>query len=86
MLEKEHFDALYVSCTRNFDGSSSLTFPRRFAGKGILIQPTPTNKPGSAVTIIHVTGHAELESIFGDELLKPLKGERWNIGGVLVPS
>ena len=27
-----------------------------FGGKGLLIQPTPQNKPKSAVTIIHFVG------------------------------
>lgn len=55
-------------------------FDALFEGKGILIQPTPNNKPVSAVTIISVRGDAALGEVFGDEL-KPLKGEMWNIGG-----
>lgn len=47
--------------------------------QGTLVQPTPTNKPNSTVTII-TYGGAQIEALFGDEL-KPLKGDVWNIGG-----
>lgn len=52
--------------------------------QGTLIQPTPTNKPTSTVTIIRYTGDS-IRSLFGDEL-KPLKGEVWSIGGAFCIS
>ncbi|KAF8318171.1 hypothetical protein DL93DRAFT_2076164 [Clavulina sp. PMI_390] len=54
-------------------------FDQVFGNKGRLIQPTPTNKPGSTVTIIIYAGDS-INELFGDEL-KPLKGDVWNIGG-----
>ncbi|KAJ7691336.1 hypothetical protein B0H17DRAFT_1133857 [Mycena rosella] len=56
-------------------------FEALFGGKGRLVQPTPQNKPKSAVTIIEFNTTAHLESFFGDEL-KPLKGNLWSRGGV----
>jgi len=58
-------------------------FELLFGGKGLLIQPTPDNKPKSTVTIIHFNKQAQIESFFGDEL-KALKGNRWTRGGVPV--
>ncbi|KAJ6628397.1 hypothetical protein B0H10DRAFT_2160888 [Mycena sp. CBHHK59/15] len=48
-------------------------FETLFGGKGRLIQPTPQNKPKSAVTIIEFNTAAHLQNLFRDEL-KPLKG------------
>ncbi|KAF9466998.1 hypothetical protein BDZ94DRAFT_1250277 [Collybia nuda] len=58
-------------------------FEALFSGKGILIQPTPENKPKSAVTIMYFNTPAEISTFFGDEL-KALKGNKWTRGGVPV--
>ncbi|KAF8647210.1 hypothetical protein AX16_006848 [Volvariella volvacea WC 439] len=55
-------------------------FQAIYGGYGLLIQPTPENKPKSAVTIISFNAKQVLE-FFGDEL-KGLKGNRWTIGGM----
>ncbi|KAK0464805.1 hypothetical protein IW261DRAFT_1575176 [Armillaria novae-zelandiae] len=51
---------------------------------GVLIQPTPQNKPKSAVTIIHFNTKAQIAQLFGDEL----KALIWIVGGreVRAPS
>lgn len=54
-----------------------------FGGKGLLIQPTPQNKPKSAVTIIHFATQSQIESFLGDGL-KALKGNRWSRVGMPV--
>ncbi|KDQ57481.1 hypothetical protein JAAARDRAFT_193803 [Jaapia argillacea MUCL 33604] len=56
-------------------------FQNLFVGKGRLVQPTLDNKPKSTVWIVDYTTQAELQELFGDEL-KPLKGNRWSVGGV----
>ncbi|KAG6847220.1 hypothetical protein H0H93_009442, partial [Arthromyces matolae] len=50
-----------------------------FKGKGVLIQPTPENKPKSTVTIIEFRTQAQIQTFFGDEL-KPLQGNNWTRG------
>ncbi|TFK28419.1 hypothetical protein FA15DRAFT_584523 [Coprinopsis marcescibilis] len=54
-------------------------FETIFGGKGNLIQPTPTNKPNSTVTIIHFDAEQAAE-FFGNDL-KGLKGFTWSRGG-----
>ncbi|KAF8816571.1 hypothetical protein BYT27DRAFT_7181909 [Phlegmacium glaucopus] len=94
MQVKKVFDRLKKECKSDavkFQGSpksikidevySEAEFELLFSGKGLLIQPTSTNKPKSVVTIIHFNSQAHIESFFGDEL-KPLKGNSWSRGGV----
>ncbi|KAF9517716.1 hypothetical protein BS47DRAFT_1339244 [Hydnum rufescens UP504] len=94
MQLKKIFDRLKKECkspTCKFQGSSKTIkfdevlekseFDTLFmGGVGTVIQPTPQNKPTSTVTIIRFHGAAQLEALFGGEL-KPLKGEKWSIGG-----
>ncbi|PPQ69336.1 hypothetical protein CVT26_002568 [Gymnopilus dilepis] len=94
MQVKKIFDRLKKECKSDavkFQGApktikidevySEAEFDMLFGGKGHLIQPTPTNKPKSVVTIIHFTSQAHIEAFFGDEL-KPLKGNTWSRGGI----
>ncbi|KAM5530411.1 hypothetical protein V8D89_015922 [Ganoderma adspersum] len=55
-------------------------FEAIFIGKGVLIQPTPTNKPKSTVTIIEYRSREQINALLGDDL-KALKGVRWSRGG-----
>ncbi|PIL35662.1 hypothetical protein GSI_02392 [Ganoderma sinense ZZ0214-1] len=55
-------------------------FEAIFMGKGTLIQPTPTNKPKSTVTIIEYRSREQINALFGEDL-KALKGIRWSRGG-----
>ncbi|KAI1797210.1 hypothetical protein LXA43DRAFT_402133 [Ganoderma leucocontextum] len=55
-------------------------FEAIFMGKGVLVQPTPTNKPKSTVTIIEYRSREQINALFGDDL-KALKGFRWSRGG-----
>ncbi|EIM83271.1 uncharacterized protein STEHIDRAFT_170587 [Stereum hirsutum FP-91666 SS1] len=59
-------------------------FEAIFGGKGVLIQPTPQNKPKSTVTIIEFRNTAQVNALLGPDLTKqlPLKGNRWSRGGV----
>ncbi|EJD54320.1 hypothetical protein AURDEDRAFT_110019 [Auricularia subglabra TFB-10046 SS5] len=54
-------------------------FDAMFSGQGTLIQPTPTNKPKSTVTIIHFN-EAQARDFFGDSYSE-LKGNSWSRGG-----
>ncbi|KAF9007855.1 hypothetical protein BDQ17DRAFT_1350092 [Cyathus striatus] len=54
-------------------------FENIFNGKGVVTQPTPTNKPKSTVTIIEFDKEKALE-FFGDEF-KGLTGNIWSRGG-----
>ncbi|KAJ7615249.1 hypothetical protein DFH06DRAFT_1145964 [Mycena polygramma] len=94
MQVKKIFDRLKKECksdslkfqgtdkTIKFDEVLELAeFETLFGGKGVLMQPTPQNKPKSTVTIIEFRNAAHLQSFFGDEL-KPLKGNLWSRGGV----
>ncbi|KAJ7160524.1 hypothetical protein C8R43DRAFT_1063769 [Mycena crocata] len=94
MQVKKIFDRLKKECKAEgvkFQGSPKTIkldevlepaeFEALFGGKGRLIQPTPQNKPKSAVTIIEFTTAAHIAAFFGDEL-KPLKGTVWSRGGV----
>ncbi|GLB36786.1 hypothetical protein LshimejAT787_0310730 [Lyophyllum shimeji] len=94
MQVKKVFDRLKKECKSDavkFQGTlktikfdevySEAEFECLFSGKGLLIQPTPNNKPKSTVTIIHFDTQAHIESFFGDEL-KPLKGNHWTRGGM----
>ncbi|KAJ6505838.1 hypothetical protein C8R47DRAFT_1102550 [Mycena vitilis] len=94
MQVKKIFDRLKKECksdslkfqgtgkTIKFDEVLELAeFETLFGGKGVLIQPTPQNKPKSTVTIIEFRNETHLQSFFGDEL-KPLKGNLWSRGGV----
>ncbi|KAJ7473991.1 hypothetical protein FB451DRAFT_1034958, partial [Mycena latifolia] len=94
MQIKKIFDRLKKECKAEglkFQGSpktikfdevlETAEFETLFGGKGRLVQPTPQNKPKSAVTIIEFNTAAHLQSFFGDEL-KPLKGNLWSKGGV----
>ncbi|KAH9924319.1 uncharacterized protein BXZ73DRAFT_103608 [Epithele typhae] len=67
VLEKDEFDAIFKT------GDGEL---------GTLIQPTPTNKPTSTVTIIEYSG-ADARDLLtnGGANLGQLKGTRWSIGG-----
>lgn len=93
MQLKKIFDRIKKDCksdTVKFQGTSKTIkcdevfeqaeFDGIFGGKGVLIQPTPQNKPKSAVTIIHFNNKAQIAELFGDEL-KVLKGYRWTRGG-----
>ncbi|KAK0444921.1 uncharacterized protein EV420DRAFT_1340135 [Desarmillaria tabescens] len=93
MQLKKIFDRIKKDCksdTVKFQGTSKTIkcdevfeqaeFDGLFGGKGVLIQPTPQNKPKSAVTIIRFTTKAQIAELFGDEL-KALKGNRWTRGG-----
>ncbi|KAJ7362955.1 hypothetical protein DFH08DRAFT_921150 [Mycena albidolilacea] len=60
-------------------------FETLLGGKGVLVQPTPQNKPKSTVTIIEFNTAAHIQGFFGDEL-KPLKGNHWSKGGVPTRS
>ncbi|KAI4518578.1 hypothetical protein K525DRAFT_363130 [Schizophyllum commune Loenen D] len=55
-------------------------FEGLFGGKGMIIQPTPQNKPKSTVTIITYTA-GQVADLFEGEL-KALKGNRWTVGGL----
>ncbi|SJL05221.1 uncharacterized protein ARMOST_08587 [Armillaria ostoyae] len=66
-----------IKCDEVFEQAE---FDGIFGGKGVLIQPTPQNKPKSAVTIIRFSTRAQIAELFGDEL-KALKGYRWTRGG-----
>ncbi|KAF9007854.1 hypothetical protein BDQ17DRAFT_1350090, partial [Cyathus striatus] len=55
-------------------------FETIFNGAGDLVQPTPTNKPKSTVTIITLVRRDQVLRFFGDEF-KGLKGCRWTRGG-----
>ncbi|KAJ7233611.1 hypothetical protein B0H12DRAFT_168183 [Mycena haematopus] len=94
MQVKKIFDRLKKECKSDsvkFQGSAKsikfdevlepAEFEALFSGKGLLVQPTPQNKPKSVVTIIEFNTAAHLQSFFGDEL-KPLKGNLWSRGGV----
>ncbi|KAF5376958.1 hypothetical protein D9615_007255 [Tricholomella constricta] len=94
MQVKKMFDRLKRECKSDavkFQGSAKIIkfdevyseaeFDMLFKGKGLLIQPTPNNKPKSVVTIIHFHSQAHIESFFGEEL-KPLKGNNWTRGGI----
>ncbi|KDQ11172.1 hypothetical protein BOTBODRAFT_468595 [Botryobasidium botryosum FD-172 SS1] len=61
-------------------------FEALFGGKGVLIQPTPQNKPKSVVTIIEFQTQAQIEELFGSDLSKqlPIKGNYWSRGGIPV--
>ncbi|KAH8118707.1 hypothetical protein DFH11DRAFT_1540827 [Phellopilus nigrolimitatus] len=52
-----------------------------FDGKGVLIQPTPTNKPTSTVTIKEFA--RDVEDLFG-KYFKELKGNRYSVGGIMA--
>ncbi|KAJ7650898.1 hypothetical protein FB45DRAFT_780155 [Roridomyces roridus] len=91
---KKIFDRLKKECKSEgvkFQGSAKTIkfdevfeqteFEALFGGKGLLVQPTPQNKPNSVVTIIQFNTAAHLQSFFGDEL-KALKGNVWSRGGV----
>lgn len=83
ILEPEEFDAIFrgkvfPSCPSAF--AIRTLNSSKFLVQGILIQPTPTNKPNSSVTIITYVGDDAIKAVFGDEL-KPLKGDVWSIGG-----
>ncbi|KAK0232782.1 hypothetical protein IW262DRAFT_1487250 [Armillaria fumosa] len=93
MQLKKIFDKIKKDCksdTVKFQGTSKTIkcdevfeqaeFDGIFGGRGALIQPTPQNKPKSAVTIIHFNNKAQIAQLFGDEL-KALKGYRWTRGG-----
>ncbi|KAG5644120.1 hypothetical protein DXG03_009066 [Asterophora parasitica] len=60
---------------------SEAEFDSLFKGKGILMQPTPENKPKSVVTIIHLNTRGHIASFFGDELKVPT-GNTWSRGGM----
>ncbi|KAG5636926.1 hypothetical protein H0H81_006359 [Sphagnurus paluster] len=92
--KRKIFDRLKKECKSDavkFQGSpktikieevyTEAEFDLLFKGKGLLIQPTPENKPKSVVTIIHFNSLAHIQSFFGDEL-KPLKGNHWTRGGL----
>ncbi|KAJ7726567.1 hypothetical protein DFH07DRAFT_871651 [Mycena maculata] len=94
MQVKKIFDRLKKECKAEgvkFQGSpktikfdevlEQAEFETLFGGKGVLVQPTPQNKPKSAVTIIEFHTAAHLQAFFGDEL-KQLKGNVWSRGGV----
>ncbi|KAH6905936.1 hypothetical protein BKA70DRAFT_1500148 [Coprinopsis sp. MPI-PUGE-AT-0042] len=51
-----------------------------FGGHGTLVQPTPTNKPTSTVTIMHFDRNQAL-SFLGPECTSGLKGTLWTKGG-----
>ncbi|KAH6880845.1 hypothetical protein BKA70DRAFT_1411644 [Coprinopsis sp. MPI-PUGE-AT-0042] len=51
-----------------------------FGGHGTLVQPTPTNKPTSTVTIMHFDRNQVL-SFLGPECTTGLKGTLWTKGG-----
>ncbi|KAJ7447594.1 hypothetical protein B0H11DRAFT_2082720 [Mycena galericulata] len=98
MQVKKIFDRLKKECKAEgvkFQGSAKTIkfdevleqaeFDVLFGGKGHLVQPTPLNKPKSAVTIIEFNTSAHLQAFFGDEL-KPLKGNLWSKGGVPTRS
>ncbi|KAH6884309.1 hypothetical protein BKA70DRAFT_1339613 [Coprinopsis sp. MPI-PUGE-AT-0042] len=51
-----------------------------FGGHGTLVQPTPTNKPNSTVTIMHFDRNQVL-SFLGPECTTGLKGTLWTKGG-----
>ncbi|THH11914.1 hypothetical protein EW145_g342 [Phellinidium pouzarii] len=53
-----------------------------FDGKGILIQPTPTNKPTSTVTIKEYTAQ-DVEDLFGKHF-KELKGNCYSVDGIMA--
>ncbi|TBU33523.1 hypothetical protein BD311DRAFT_794307 [Dichomitus squalens] len=55
-------------------------FEAIFKGKGVLIQPTPDNKPKSTVTIIEFRSKDQLKELFGDQI-ETLKGFNWSRGG-----
>ncbi|PAV21319.1 hypothetical protein PNOK_0394600 [Pyrrhoderma noxium] len=55
-------------------------FDAIFKNKGLLIQPTPYNKPTSTVTIIEFHSSYDVESVFGKHF-KELKGYRYSSGG-----
>ncbi|KAK0506477.1 hypothetical protein EDD18DRAFT_1304918 [Armillaria luteobubalina] len=93
MQLKKIFDKIKKDCksdTVKFQGTSKTIkcdeifeqaeFEGIFGGKGVLIQPTPQNKPKSGVTIIHFNNKAQIAQLFGDEL-KALKGYQWTRGG-----
>ncbi|KAI0034978.1 hypothetical protein K488DRAFT_83440 [Vararia minispora EC-137] len=95
MQIKKLFDRLKKECKAaglKFQGSQrqvkfdevleQAEFDALFKGRGILIQPTPTNKPTSTVTIIELSG-AQAEMLFGEGNAKvdQLKGTAWTIGG-----
>ncbi|TRM62788.1 hypothetical protein BD626DRAFT_593077 [Schizophyllum amplum] len=97
MQFKTFFDRLKKECKSDnvkFQGKGPKTikfdevlthedFEALFKGKGNLIQPTPTNKPKSTVTIMTFNS-AQITDLFEGEL-KPLKGNRWtrSLGGGL---
>ncbi|KAG6909075.1 hypothetical protein DXG01_002056 [Tephrocybe rancida] len=94
MQVKKVFDRLKKECKSDvvkFQGSAKTIkfdevytvneFDSLFAGKGVLFQPTPQNKPKSVVTIIQFNTADQIQSFFGAEL-KPLKGNIWTRGGV----
>ncbi|KAF8970487.1 hypothetical protein BDZ97DRAFT_2071910 [Flammula alnicola] len=93
MQVKKIFDQLKKECKSDnvkFQGSpktikfdeiwEQADFEALFKGKGVLIQPTPENKPKSAVTIIQFNTQSQISAFFGDEL-KALKGNVWSRGG-----
>ncbi|KAJ7791771.1 hypothetical protein B0H14DRAFT_3500087 [Mycena olivaceomarginata] len=95
---KKIFDRLKKECKSDslkFQGSPKTIkfdevleqseFETLFGGKGVLVQPTPQNKPKSTVTIIEFNTAAHIQGFFGDEL-KPLKGNHWSKGGVPTRS
>ncbi|KJA26794.1 hypothetical protein HYPSUDRAFT_180336 [Hypholoma sublateritium FD-334 SS-4] len=90
---KKIFDQLKKDCKSNdvkFQGTAKTIkidevlepadFDAMFAGKGLLVQPTPECKPKSTVTIMRFENQAQIAAFFGDEL-KPLKGNIWSRGG-----
>ncbi|KAF9027238.1 hypothetical protein BDZ89DRAFT_952302 [Hymenopellis radicata] len=92
MQIKKIFDRLKKECktdTCKFQGTTKSVkvdevlevaeFDALFSGKGVLIQPTPQNKPTSTVTIIRFNS-AQAVALFGDEY-KGLKGNSWTRGG-----
>ncbi|KAH6884306.1 hypothetical protein BKA70DRAFT_1339607 [Coprinopsis sp. MPI-PUGE-AT-0042] len=55
-------------------------FQSLFGGHGTLIQPTPTNKPTSTVTIMDFN-QAQVFELLGPDCTKNLKGNLWTRGG-----
>ncbi|KAI0338651.1 hypothetical protein BDW22DRAFT_1432445 [Trametopsis cervina] len=78
----------YAGCARTVkveDHFSQEDFELVFGNSGLLIQPTPDNKPKSNVWIRKYGNETDFSALFGDAYkVEELKGNIWSVGSISV--